>query len=75
MMMLLKVFAFVLLALVVTIAFTLLYLWPHVRGTAATGVDLLRAYTIYSPIYWVLLLLVWGVLWWLCRGWFRTAAH
>ena len=68
-----KVISFGLIALIASAVATIVYLWFYTRGTAATSVDLLRSLTICSPIYWLVLFLVWGILWWLFRGWFRTA--
>jgi hypothetical protein len=71
--MLFKAISFLLITLIASAVATIIYLWFFTRGTAATSIDLLRGLTIYSPIYWLILFLLWGVLWWLFRGWFRTA--
>lgn len=72
-MIIVRMVLFIFLLVIAGLVFTVLWLWPHVRGASATGFDLLRALTIYSPVFWGLLALIWVVLWWVCRAWLRAA--
>jgi hypothetical protein len=59
-------------ALVSLLLFTVIFLFARIKaqtaGTSATSVNLIRAWTIYSPLYWILAIaVVASILWLLTR--------
>lgn len=67
-----RVFIFGMIEVFTAIAFTLIYVLKYFLGASATGVNLLSAVTIRSPLYWVLLVIVLSAVGWLLRGWIRA---
>lgn len=69
MMTILKVVLSIFVAFCVLVVFTYGWVVAQSRGTKATGLDVLRAITIYSPLWWLLVAALVAVIWWLCRRW------
>ena len=65
--------SFIFFGVVVSLVCTVTYLWWSTRSEHATSLYVIRAYTLYSPLFWLMLSVVWGATWWLCRGWLRAA--
>lgn len=70
----LKWLVFVVLGVIASLAYTVMYVMWFTRGEHATGIGLVRDLTVYSPFFWLLLVILWLIIWWLLRGWL-TVAH
>jgi len=68
---LLAVFVIALLSLL----FTLIFVLAQSGKSHAIGLDALKAITIYSPLYWLVLVVLVGGLGWLFKSWLFTAHY
>jgi hypothetical protein len=61
--------------LVAWLAYTAIFLYVRMDGVKAATMPVFRAWTVYSPLYWILAVAVVAGMFWLLRGWvFRVHA-
>ncbi len=64
-----------LIAVAVLLVVTLVYVWaaagvwPRRGGSVGIDIALLPRLTVYSPVYWLVVVVVGAILWWLLRRW------